>query len=287
MPSEMRMPKRRPQPYDAYLPEGWLDLSFGAKAKLSDEQRARNEKRLRTLTTVSSGLRDELNGAWADSYSERPFAVLRMLDEHERRLREEPEYQAQVERDLDEDHKRERRAWLLRMDARGVPVKDQIAIADDTLDGRTASMKAVLDFVARPGLMLMLVLAGPCGTGKSTAAGWLVGVWEHGDARFVTATALSRMSTYDAKVMAPIEGCSLLVIDDLGVEFADAKGFAMSTLDALINQRYADQLPTIMTTNLTADGFKARYGERLADRLRETGAFVWCGGASLRGKASE
>jgi len=61
-----------------------------------------------------------------------------------------------------------------------------------------------------------------------------------------------------------------LVIDDLGVErlrgtYED--DWAASQLDALVDARYNEMLPTWYTTNLTADELQDRYGSRLYSRL--------------------
>ena len=74
----------------------------------------------------------------------------------------------------------------------------------------------------------------------------------------------------------------LLVIDDLGAEFNDSKGFFASLLDELIDARYSHKLATIVTSNLDLEAFKTRYGVRIVDRIREAGRFVGCGAESLR-----
>lgn len=75
---------------------------------------------------------------------------------------------------------------------------------------------------------------------------------------------------------------SVLVIDDLGREYADVHGRWVSELDLLIDDRHESMLRTIITSNLSVDEFKARYGERIADRIRQDGKVVVCAGESLR-----
>lgn len=60
------------------------------------------------------------------------------------------------------------------------------------------------------------------------------------------------------------------------------KGAFTNSLDGLVDARYRHLLPTVITTNLRAEEFKARYGARAIDRLRERGEFVELNGASLR-----
>ena len=47
-------------------------------------------------------------------------------------------------------------------------------------------------------------------------------------------------------------------------------------------QRHGHRRLTVCTTNLKASDFRARYGERVADRIRECGAFVEIAGTSRR-----
>lgn len=78
---------------------------------------------------------------------------------------------------------------------------------------------------------------------------------------------------------------AVLVIDDLGREYADQHGRWISELDLLIDDRHEAKLRTIITSNLNGAEFKERYGERIADRIRQDGRIVVCAGESLRGGA--
>jgi DNA replication protein DnaC len=144
----------------------------------------------------------------------------------------------------------------------------------------------------------LLVMSGRPGTGKTLAAClWLARYvqdaknWEEdtfrfkGSAVFLTAERLSRWSRYDDAAMEKLYKAKRLVLDDLGVEYLDEKGAYASILDALIDARYSSMRPTILTTNLTGQAFKERYGERIADRLRDEGSlFVALGQTSMRRK---
>jgi DNA replication protein DnaC len=99
---------------------------------------------------------------------------------------------------------------------------------------------------------------------------------------FMTAARLSRLSKFDDEMMGRVLRAVRLVIDDLAVEYADEKGFFRSLLDEVINERYGNRLPTLITTNLAADLFKERCGERITDRVREAGRFVSLDNPSLR-----
>lgn len=138
-----------------------------------------------------------------------------------------------------------------------------------------------------------LALSSRKGTGKSVAAGWWL--WQSGRSaarsrdnrpmhRWWHATDLACLDWYGGEFddVARMEGP--LVIDDLGTEFNDAKGFFHQRLDKLINVRYEEGFPTLITSNLSAKDFKERYGERVTDRFREGGAFYEFTAPSLRGR---
>lgn len=76
----------------------------------------------------------------------------------------------------------------------------------------------------------------------------------------------------------------VLVLDDLGAEMTTEAW--QSVLDNLLNARYADpKLRTVLTTNVSCrrpsadkpSPFEARYGARIARRVREAGAVVAVG----------
>jgi DNA replication protein DnaC len=63
----------------------------------------------------------------------------------------------------------------------------------------------------------------------------------------------------------------VLLIDDFGVEPGVVKSYgnaATNVTDALYH-RYERRAPTVITTNLPLSDIAERYGERLADRMRE------------------
>ena len=104
--------------------------------------------------------------------------------------------------------------------------------------------------------------------------------------RFVKALDLVRAGTYDDAFWTRLKATPFLVVDDLGTEPLDDKGWALANIAALIDARYDSTAKTVITTNLDAGQFKARYGAsdggRLVDRLRESAEFVQFDGASMR-----
>jgi DNA replication protein DnaC len=152
------------------------------------------------------------------------------------------------------------------------------------------------------------ILAGGCGVGKSIAAvAWVHDYvaaperWQDAAERdqeprpryrghvplWIAAAQLARTDHFKQSEVDRVAKVKRLVIDDLGSEFSDSKGFFASLLDEVIDLRYSGQRPTIVTTNLDADAFRARYGVRIVDRIREAGRFVGCGNQSLRKRPTQ
>lgn len=136
----------------------------------------------------------------------------------------------------------------------------------------------------------IVVLSGPKGTGKTVAATWWA-AQRRDRVRFVRASELLASSRYDREARAELLAHPL-VLDDLGAEYADPKGSFVADLDELVDVFYGNMRPLIITTNIvkverTPDGtvrhpFVERYGERIADRLRECGRWITMTGESMR-----
>jgi DNA replication protein DnaC len=61
-----------------------------------------------------------------------------------------------------------------------------------------------------------------------------------------------------------IRNASLLVLDDFGTQ--NATGWAQEKLFQVVNYRYINKLPLVITTNLSIDDIEARFRSRLSDR---------------------
>ena len=72
-------------------------------------------------------------------------------------------------------------------------------------------------------------------------------------------------------IIGEFETAPLLILDDLGAE--KPTGWSAERLYELINYRYMEALPIIVTTNCTPDELKARLDERLFDRIRAMCAY--------------
>ena len=130
-----------------------------------------------------------------------------------------------------------------------------------------------------------LLLTGAPGTGKSVAASRLlqVAIAARRSAVFIRAAEAACFSLFDAADkarVAQMRRASCLVVDDLGLELL-GDGWRQA-LDDVVDARYSARLETALTTNLDPAGFKARYGDRISDRIRHDGMVVQCGSQSLR-----
>lgn len=232
--------------------------------------------------------------------------------EHERRMAEDPEYRAEVERRkaeerrLDEEDREARRldaaaAVAKRRDTAGIPLRFRRYL-DAGLE-ETEALRVAREFLADDSRCL-LVLAGPPGVGKTVAAAWFADtrhvrrVWTplrrdyeaiETPARFVAAMEIVRRGLYgeDAKWWDDVRRAGRLVLDDLGTEPLDGKGYALANLADLLAHRHAEESKTVITSNLSFGEFKRRYltadGGRLADRFREAGTIYEVRGESMRG----
>jgi len=131
-----------------------------------------------------------------------------------------------------------------------------------------------------------LVLAGGVGTGKTIAAAWTIEqACEHHDICFMPAPQLAGFSRYgDSDELRWVLCCDLLVLDDLGMEHLGERGYFLSLFDEVVEERYENERRTVITTNFTGEHFVNRYGQRVADRLREAGLFIEIAEESMRGK---
>jgi hypothetical protein len=191
------------------------------------------------------------------------------------------EYEGRVV-DLPEVRRRGReRDWR----ARGIPERLWAMFHDGAPDEPvgplapkpTAALEAVGKFLSSADARTVLVLAGPVDTGKTVAAAWGA-AWSGG--RLVKAIDLIRAGMYpdDHGFWPRVHAEKLLVVDDLGTEPLDGKGYGIAAITDLVDRRYDGARKTIVTTNLPLEEFKARYGAglgaRLWRRIVEVGRFV-------------
>lgn len=126
-----------------------------------------------------------------------------------------------------------------------------------------------------------LVLCGTCGNGKTTLMRAICSVInflnikdQYNDSYSIgilSAKDIAHKNKDDYTAYKQICGRTMLAIDDLGFESAEvlSYGNVLNPLIDLIEQRYTDQLFTLITTNLTPEQIRERYGDRIADRFNE------------------
>lgn len=130
-----------------------------------------------------------------------------------------------------------------------------------------------------------LLLLGGVGCGKSSAAGAFAVKFgeDGGKAGWVRAVEASRLSAFGAEAEARFQawrtiGC--LVLDDLGTELMTPTW--QQALDDVLDYRYQHSLRTVLPSNLSAEEFKSRYGDRISDRIRHDGTVRLLDAKSLR-----
>jgi hypothetical protein len=159
----------------------------------------------------------------------------------------------------------------------------------------TKAMHAARLFLAeRKAILLMF---GGAGAGKTAAATWvlthatsrLYEPWEvsldPAKGLFVRAAAAARIPRFDDHgEWARMLRVPWLVLDDLGIE--TLTDYWAERVNELVDARYGDRRRTVLTSNLTAEAFKARYGERIVSRLRDDAIIVDVGSDDLRGRTA-
>lgn len=134
-----------------------------------------------------------------------------------------------------------------------------------------------------------LILSGNPGTGKThLACAILAAVIRQGHSglfitisealRLIRATYSPRAARTETEAFDMLIAPDLLVCDEVGIAIGDAVKRQALLFDVL-NSRYAEQRPTVLIGNLDANGMRDYLGERIMDRLLESGSalvpFTW------------
>lgn len=163
----------------------------------------------------------------------------------------------------------------------GTPVFDE---------NTTANLQQLATYITAEVPKFGVMLCGNCGNGKTTlmnafrrAVNWLdaqhhfkfLDDREYGyrfkpGMKIVDVRDILRAAR-DFEEFKSLRSVQMLGIDDLGKEPAEIMdyGNVMSPVIELIEHRYANQLFTFITSNLTGKEIRAKYGDRIADRFNE------------------
>lgn len=117
-------------------------------------------------------------------------------------------------------------------------------------------------------------ITGPAGTGKThmavaTTLRWIA-ARGYGARFLVVPEWLQEIkggfgSGDSSTLLFRAQRAKLLVMDDLGAELAT--DWVQDTVYSVINHRYNEMLPTVVTTNLNLSELSSKYHDRLASRL--------------------
>ncbi len=88
----------------------------------------------------------------------------------------------------------------------------------------------------------------------------------------------------DGDLMERVKSVPLLILDDFGAE--KGSEWVSEKLFEIINHRYSEELPTIITTNATPEELKKQVGDRTFDRIKEMCVMIGVTGASNRRAAT-
>lgn len=128
----------------------------------------------------------------------------------------------------------------------------------------------------------LLTLVGGTGSGKTLAAAWVAQELGGGRPGFIRSGRLERAGRYDRELQAWLDSRTMLVIDDLGVEYLDGKGAYLSVLDELVDVAWGRRARLVLTSNLDAKALAERVGERIWSRIADVGVVGGCGATDLR-----
>jgi len=148
---------------------------------------------------------------------------------------------------------------------------------DPDVPGLDEAYEAALAFAQEPGHG-WLFLSGPCGVGKTHLAVAIARYameWHRMSVYFAVVPDLldhlrstfdpNSGSAYDDR-FSTIRNAPLLVLDDLGTE--NATPWAKEKLYQIINHRYIEQMPTVITTNVDLSA-KGKIDERIYSRIMD------------------
>lgn len=140
-----------------------------------------------------------------------------------------------------------------------------------------------------------LIFSGAMGTGKThLAISILKAIMPRHVGAYMTLTDMFKAiretwskgsAKRESEVIEELAGLPLLVLDEIGVQYgSDAEQILLFDV---MDRRYRDCKPTIMVTNQNQAGFKQIVGDRIYDRLRQSGHWMSFDWESIRKRLRE
>lgn len=129
----------------------------------------------------------------------------------------------------------------------------------------------------------VLVLCGALGNGKTTLMDAIVSIYNGAKMQGVNGYVINftRIDSFDidhatSQRIDEIKRVPLLALDDIGLENNVSREYGNERVPfvEIMYKRYEINCITVITTNLTPEMMRKRYGEKVADRLAETAEFV-------------
>lgn len=164
-----------------------------------------------------------------------------------------------------------------RMTAAGVPVAFARDVTERLVDCKP--LRDVREFLSSGDGSR--VLSGGKGTRKTGSACWALGQLDRGvfvHAKDVVGLKIENKPQWQRVLDAPV-----VVFDDLGFEKRDGSWDTFrDCFSRLIDSTYGNGRRIIITCNMDAKQFRADYGEREYDRLRQIGKWSTVAGESVR-----
>lgn len=172
-----------------------------------------------------------------------------------------------------EEEARERRARQGMLKRARWEERLPMAYANASLADYPEDVAAKFERVLNDPRVLVVVFAGPVGTGK-THAGYALGRLAVAAGRWVEAWSVHDLMTEmmpsapdPALMESRAKGCGVLLLDDLGA--GRVSDFTVDTITSILDARVAHHRKTIITTNAAEQALREVWGDRLMDRIRQ------------------
>lgn len=142
----------------------------------------------------------------------------------------------------------------------------------EVTDNLKANIQLVADWMTDLPTMGISFM-GTCGNGKTTMMHAMKRLLQKYQSNIFVLSALdlSTMAIERRDDFDLFKSRKIIAIDDVGMEETNVKSYgnAISPFTDIIHYRYNKMLTTIISTNLMGKELSAKYGDRIADRMRE------------------